>query len=83
MTNRGYYTLSNFSGNKPQAVVDVRRRPTYTTCPERSEEICEENVVRSNRSEHSLVDSVHTSVNALQLLLGHFQLHISGRNLDM
>lgn len=37
VTNRGYYRLSNFSGNTPEAVIDVRHRPTYTTGAEEIE----------------------------------------------
>lgn len=50
VTNRGYYTLRNFSGNKPEAIIDVRwgGGATYTTGPKRLKEISEQKLFLSN-----------------------------------
>lgn len=37
VTSGGYYRLSNFSVNTPEAIIDVRHRPTYTTGAEEIE----------------------------------------------
>ena len=54
VSNRRYYTLSNSSRNQPEAVIDVRHEPTYTTAPVKPEDASEKkNPFLSNQTDVS------------------------------